>query len=70
MPERKPFDRQEYFLSRKRVEKSPRNLMAVTRSAVGLAKDASPRLFWLCAAGQILVAVLLGVQVLMGKLAL
>lgn len=70
MPERKPFDRQDYFLSRKRVERSPRNLMAVTRSAVKLAKDASPRLFWLCAAGQILVAVLLGVQVLMGKLAL
>jgi ATP-binding cassette, subfamily B, bacterial len=70
VPERKPFDRQDYFLSRKRVERSPRNLMAVTRSAVKLAKDASPRLFWLCAAGQILVAVLLGVQVLMGKLAL
>jgi ATP-binding cassette subfamily B protein len=68
--ERKPFDRQDYFLSRKRAERSPRNLVGVTRSAVKLAKDASPRLFWLCAAGQILVAVLLGVQVLMGKLAL
>jgi ATP-binding cassette subfamily B protein len=69
-PERKPFDRQEYFLSRKRVEKSPRNLVGVTRSAVKLARDASPLLFRLSAAGQILVAVLLGVQVLMGKLAL
>jgi ATP-binding cassette subfamily B protein len=68
--EGKPFDRQEYFLSRKRVEKSPRNLMAVTRSAVKLAKDANPRLFYLSAAGQILVALLLGLQVLMGKLAL
>ena len=70
MAEGKPFDRQEYFLSRKRVEKSPRNLMAVTRSAVKLAKDANPRLFYLSAAGQILVALLLGLQVLMGKLAL
>jgi ATP-binding cassette subfamily B protein len=70
VPERKPFDRQEYFLSRKRVERSPRNLLGVTRSAVRLARDASPRLFYLCAAGQILVAILLGVQVLMGKLAL
>jgi ATP-binding cassette subfamily B protein len=68
--ERKPFDRQEYFLSRKGVEKSPRNLVGVTRSAVKLAKDASPRLFYLAAAGQIVVAALLGVQVLMGKLAL
>jgi ATP-binding cassette, subfamily B, bacterial len=68
--EGKPFDRQEYFLSRKRVEKSRRNLMAVTRSAVKLAKDANPRLFYLSAAGQILVALLLGLQVLMGKLAL
>jgi ATP-binding cassette subfamily B protein len=68
--EGKPFDRQEYFLSRKRVEKSPRNLMAVTRSAVKLAKDANQRLFYLSAAGQILVALLLGLQVLMGKLAL
>ena len=70
MAEGKPFDRQEYFLSRKRVEKSPRNLMAVTRSAVKLAKDANQRLFYLSAAGQILVALLLGLQVLMGKLAL
>jgi ATP-binding cassette subfamily B protein len=44
--------------------------MAVTRSAVKLAKDANPRLFYLSAAGQILVALLLGLQVLMGKLAL
>ena len=43
---------------------------AVTRSAVRLARDASPRLFYFSAAGQILVAILLGAQVLMGKLAL
>jgi len=69
-PEPKPFDRQEYFLSRKRVARSPRNLAAVTRSAVTLARGTNPRLFHLVAASQILIAVLLGVQVLMGKLAL
>ena len=70
VPERKPFDRQEYFLSRKQVPKSARNLPEVARSAVKLARDASPRLFYLCAAAQLVAAVLLGVQVLMGKLAL
>jgi ATP-binding cassette subfamily B protein len=69
-PERKPFDRQEYFLSRKRVEKSPRSLPRVARSAVKIARDASPRLFYVCSAAQIVVAVLLGAQVLLGKLAL
>ena len=69
-PERKPFDRQQYYLASKRVEKSPRNLPRITRSAVKLARDASPRLFYMSAAAQLVVAVLLGAQVLMGKLAL
>jgi ATP-binding cassette subfamily B protein len=69
-PERKPFDRQQYYLAAKRLEKSPRNLPRIARSAVRLARDASPRLFYVCAAAPLLVAALLGVQVLMGKLAL
>ena len=66
----KPFDRQEYFLTAKRSPKSMRGLVRVARSAVRVAWSASPRLFAACALAQLVVAILLGVQVLMGKLAL
>jgi len=68
--ERKPFDRTDYFLSRKATAKSPRKLPRIAGSAITIARDASPKLFYLCAAAQIFVALLLGAQVLMGKLAL
>ena len=68
MPE--PFDRQEYYLSAKTSPRSVRSLPGLARSAVQLARGASPRLFYLSAAAQILIAVLLAVQVLLGKLAL
>jgi ATP-binding cassette subfamily B protein len=70
VPARKPFDRQEYYLSAKQAPKSPRSLPRLTRSALTLAREARPSLFYLCAVAQILVAVLLAAQVLMGKLAL
>jgi ATP-binding cassette subfamily B protein len=68
MPE--PFDRQEYYLSAKTTPKSVRSLPGLARSAIRLARGANPRLFHLSAAAQILIAVLLAVQVLLGKLAL
>ena len=68
--EPKPFDRQEYFLSAKRAPKSMRRLPVIARSALAMARDASPRLFYLTSSAQILIAALLGAQVLMGKLAL
>ena len=68
--EPKPFDRQQYFLSRKTGPKSVRRLPGLIRSAVAISRDASPRLFYISAAAQLLVAVLLAVQVLLGKLAL
>ena len=68
--EDKPFDRQAYYLSAKLTPRSLRSLPGIARSAVKLAYAASPRLFLLCAAAQILIAALLGVQVLLGKLAL
>jgi ATP-binding cassette subfamily B protein len=66
----KPFDRQAYFLSAKSGPKSMRSLPALARSAIQLARAASPTLFYLSAAAQLAVAVLLAVQVLLGKLAL
>lgn len=68
--EQKPFDRQAYFLSAKSAPRSMRSLPGIARSAVKLARDASPGLFYLSAVAQIFTAVLLGVQVLLGKLAL
>jgi ATP-binding cassette subfamily B protein len=68
--EPKPFDRQQYFLSAKTGPKSVRRLPELSRSAIRIARGASPSLFYLSAAAQILIAVLLGVQVFLGKLAL
>jgi ATP-binding cassette, subfamily B, bacterial len=69
-PEATPFDRQAYYLSGKSRPRSMRTLPALARSAIQLARAASPRLFYLSAAAQLAVAVLLAVQVLLGKLAL
>ena len=66
----KTLDREQYFLSAKRAPRSVRGLVRVARSAVSVAWSASPRLFAACALAQLVVAALLGVQVLMGKLAL
>ncbi len=68
--DQKPFDRQQYYLSGKGRPRTVRSLPGIARSAVKLAREANPRLFDLCAVAQIFVAVLLGVQVLLGKLAL
>src|SRR5688572_4244641 len=69
-PEPKPFDRQEYYLAAKKTPRSMRSLPRLARSAMRLSRDASPRLFYLSAAAQILIAVLLAAQVLLGKIAL
>ena len=68
--EPKPFDRQAYYLAAKKTPRSMRSLPKLARSAMRLSRDASPRLFYLSAAAQIFIAVLLAVQVLLGKIAL
>ena len=68
--EPKPFDRQEYYFAGKRTPRSMRSLPRLARSAMRLSRDASPRLFYLSAAAQIFIAVLLAIQVLLGKIAL
>lgn len=66
----RPFDRQAYYLSSRAAPRSVRRLPRIAASALRLARDASPRLFYLSTAAQISVAVLLAVQVILGKLAL
>jgi ATP-binding cassette subfamily B protein len=68
--EPKPFDRQAYYLAAKKTPRSMRSLPRLARSAMRLSRDASPRLFYLSAAAQIVIAGLLAVQVLLGKIAL
>ena len=68
--EPKPFDRQQYYLSAKTGPKSVRRLPGLARSAIQIARASNRSLFYLSAAAQILIAVLLGVQVLLAKLAL
>ena len=68
--ESKPFDRQAYYLAAKKTPRSMRSLPRLARSAMRLSRDANPRLFYLSAAAQIVIAVLLAVQVLLGKIAL
>jgi ATP-binding cassette subfamily B protein len=68
--EPKPFDRQAYYLAAKKTPRSMRSLPGLARSAMRMSRDASPRLFYLSAAAQIVIAVLLAVQVLLGKIAL
>ena len=68
--EPKPFDRQQYFLSAKTGPKSVRRLPGLARSAIEIARASNRSLFYLSAVAQILIAVLLGVQVLLAKLAL
>jgi ATP-binding cassette subfamily B protein len=64
------FDPIAYYIQGRQRPKSLRSLPAVARSAITLAHRANPRLFSLCAAAQLLIAALLGLQVLLGKLAL
>jgi ATP-binding cassette subfamily B protein len=66
----KAFDPLEHYLRAKRTPRSARGLISVTRSAVGLARRANPGLFYAVAASGLVVAALLGLQVLLGKLAL
>lgn len=51
-------------------ERSVRNLLDTIRAGVGLVREANERLFWTTMVGQLLAAVLLGLQVYLGKLAL
>jgi len=64
------FDPVEHYLASRRAPKNLRSLPSITRSAIRLARDANSRLFYLSSATQIVVAGLLGLQVLFGKLAL
>ncbi len=68
--EPKPFDRTAYYYAAKKTPRSMRSLPGLARSAMRLSRDANPRLFYLSAAAQILIALLLAIQVLLGKLAL
>ena len=52
------------------AKRSPRVLPRLTRTAMGLAREASPRLFWLVIALSFASAAVLAAQVLLGKLAI
>lgn len=64
------YDAVEHYLEGRGRRGSVRKLSTVGRSAVGLAYRASPRLFVVMAASQLVQAALLGLQILLGKLAL
>jgi ATP-binding cassette subfamily B protein len=64
------FDRTGHVVAARRAPRPLRSLPGVTRDALRLARSASPRLFHLTIATQFFGAVLLGAQVLLGKLAI
>lgn len=68
-PER-PFDSLDYIQSSVRERKDLRKLPDLALAATRLAKQASPRLFYLNIGVQLSMALLLGVQVLLGKFAI
>jgi ATP-binding cassette subfamily B protein len=66
-----PFDPYAYYYASKR--KAPRTfagLVQLSRSAVGLAREASPRLFAVVGALQLAVVGVIAMQVLLGKIAI
>jgi ATP-binding cassette, subfamily B, bacterial len=69
-PTREPrerFDAYRYHEAGKAAPRSMRGLIALSRSAIALARRASPRLFSLVVVLQLLSAVLLGLQVFLAK---
>jgi ATP-binding cassette subfamily B protein len=67
---RESFDSSRYYLAGRGAPRSLRALTGLVGSAVSLARGASPRLFAVVVALQLATALLLGLQVLFGKLAL
>ena len=66
-----PFDPYAYYYASKR--KTPRTfagLVQLSRSAVGLAREASPRLFAVVGALQLAAVAVIALQVLLGKIAI
>ena len=68
--DRKPFDPGVYHRSARAQNRSVGGLLRVSRAAVALAREASPALFYIVLSLQIVSAVLLGLQVLLGKIAI
>jgi ATP-binding cassette subfamily B protein len=64
-----PFDPVAYWIQGRKQRRSLRNLPDVAGAAISLARRANPRLFWLTMASQLVMALLLALQVLLGKLA-
>lgn len=64
------FDAVDYYIQTKQAARSARNLPSIARSAISLARRANPVVFWMSSAAQLTIALLLGLQVLLGKLAL
>src|SRR4051794_24724755 len=64
------FDAFEHHLASRQTERSARTLPGLVRRGVATAREAAPRLFIITIVLQLLGAVLLGAQVLLGKLAL
>lgn len=69
-PSAAPLDPLAYLQKSVNEPKSMRGLLGIARRAVGMARRASPRLFWINLVIGVVNAALLGVQVLLGKLAL
>jgi ATP-binding cassette, subfamily B, bacterial len=65
-----PFDPLAYIQSSGRQRRDVRSLPALATDAVRLAREASPRLFWLNTVLQLFTAGVMALQVLLGELAL
>jgi ATP-binding cassette subfamily B protein len=64
---RSRFDAYRYHLASKGQPRTARALPGLARSGLGLARRASPRLLWIVVTGQAIAALLLAVQVVLGK---
>jgi ATP-binding cassette subfamily B protein len=67
---REHFDAYSYYHAGRGARRTLRTLTPLVGSAISLARRASPRLFALVVSVQLVTALLLGLQVLLGKLAL
>jgi ATP-binding cassette, subfamily B, bacterial len=65
-----PFDPLAYIQSSRRQRRDVRSLPAIAADAVRLARQASPRLFWLNTVLQLFTAAVMALQVFLGKLAI
>jgi len=69
-PAAEGFDPYRYYLAGRGARRPPRALPQLAGSALALARRASPRLLAFVLAAQLLAAILLGAQVLLGKAAI